>query len=495
MSRGFAAASLFVAVALLCAAPAGAAITGSAITSPTSPSFQLYDADAPNTIAASGTTTGGNPMTDLVNLRCYYNSGGVLTSKPVAVNVPLDAGGGFAVTNGDLHGIEARVCRLRAIPAGSSPADLTPFAGPVIATGHSDTSRVTSGPNTGAFYNFYTLGQQLTAADDFLSIGSCGLCAGYLYDSNFDNTTFTFWANDYYYLANNSGSATRSTVQVDGADAYFPRAAQQINQAATGFPQITEYTKSVSPSNGNLTVTDVEQLAKCPSATYPPDATSCASFIDTGVTVHRTISQEDDGHIVYITDVWASSDGTAHTLDLQPVNEQRFWKSTGDSANVAYKFPGEGSFSTHAVGDSVNFPSTAPGAIYINYSGAADGDPAHGQGAIVFDQPSSPAHFDRINTSNSEFHPQQSATIPAHGCYTNRFAYVQAFTSAEVNTEAATALSRFATPSSIPCPAKPADQVTPPAQTPTPPAHRKNCKKKKHKRATAAKKCKKKRRR
>src|SRR4029077_5404388 len=107
------------------------------------------------------------------------------------------------------------------------------------------------------------------------------------------------------------------------------------------------------------------------------------------------------GHLVFITDKYVSTDGLSHSVDLLPRNDQFF----GDSGpDIAYKFPGESSFSTHADDDTVSFPDSAPGAVYINVEGSADGATNTGQGAIVFNGPASPALFTSVDGDVLEFH-------------------------------------------------------------------------------------------
>ena len=110
-------AGLFAALFVLVVAPAAsAAITSSQITSPASPSYGIYDEESPNTIAVSGTTSGGNPATDKVNLDCFYGSSP--ENKVLAEEVSLNPDGSFSVPAANLKNIEDRVCRLRAVPDG-----------------------------------------------------------------------------------------------------------------------------------------------------------------------------------------------------------------------------------------------------------------------------------------------------------------------------------------------------------------------------------------
>src|SRR5262249_21241307 len=188
---------------------------------------------------------------------------------------------------------------------------------------------------------------------------------------------------------------------------------------------------SVDPATGNLTINESDQLVKCPDATYPPTSVSCPSFVSTGVRVDRTITQESDGHLVFITDSYVSTDAQPHTLDLLPQNDQYFGHS---GSNIEYKFPGEGSFSTHALDDTVAFPSTAPCAIYVKVQGAADGDMTKGQGALIFDRPASPATFNRVDSNVSDFYLHQSGTVTAGSSPSFSFAYAQDYLAANVAT-------------------------------------------------------------
>src|SRR5262249_37775125 len=91
--RFAAAAALAVALVfggLVVTPAAHAAITGSQITTPSNPSFFVADEDASTqTFGIAGTTTGGNPATNKVDVNCY--SGGSFVT--VAPNVPLNSDG------------------------------------------------------------------------------------------------------------------------------------------------------------------------------------------------------------------------------------------------------------------------------------------------------------------------------------------------------------------------------------------------------------------
>ena len=422
----------------LVAGPAArAAITASQITSPSNPSFFVADEDASSrTFAISGTATGGT-SDDLVDINCYFGDKHVSVKKNVAVG----AGGSFSVPSANLDGVLALTCRLLAVPAGTNPTDLTPFAGPVIGVGERDSTKVSGGANDGKIVDYYFDAQQQTGAFDYASLGACGLSNGYLYDSTFKNTTITFACNGALFAKDSPSSPTRSELQVDGANAYAPRAAAAISPGAAGLPALTE-TYTVDKATGDVTITETDPLVKCTSATYPPTSSTCATFAPTGVTDHRTIAQDHDGHISWFTDTFTSTDGKSHSVDLLWDNSQRFWGPSGNSAQVEYQFPGQDSFSTHVTGYTYAPPSPA-GAILVRMHDAADGDTSTGQGAIVYDRPVAEAKVTAVLNFASELTLHQTGTVPAAGSTRFRFAYVQDYRAALVGTRVDAARAAF----------------------------------------------------
>jgi hypothetical protein len=417
---------------------ARAAITASQITTPSNPSFFIADEDAasqPFTISV--TTTGGNPNTDKVDVRCYFGD----TSVKVKGSVSLNSNGSFSVPAADLNKLIDLACQLKAVPAGTTPADLTPFAGPVVGVGSRETSKVSGGANDGKAYDYALDAQQLTAAFDYASLGSCGLHNGFLYDSTYANTTITFACNGGLLRADSPLTPTRSELQIDGANAYAPTQAFFINPSAAGLPALTN-TYTVDKATGNVVIQETDPLVKCGSATYPPTAGSCATFVSTGVTDDRVITQDHDGHISWITDTFKSTDSKGHSVDLLWDSNQQFFGPFGDSSKLEYEFPGQASYSTHAAGDTVSLPAS-PGTIFIRMHGAADGDMATGQGAIVFDRPATAAKFTDVTTVDSEFTLNQAGSIPAGGSTRFLFAYVHDYQAALVATRATAATKLF----------------------------------------------------
>lgn len=416
---------------------AQAAITASQITTPSNPSFFVADEDASaQTFAISGTTTGGGAG-DRVDLRCYYAG----TSVKVKGNVALSSSGSFSVSAADLNKLLDLTCQLKAVPAGKNPADLTPYSGPVIGVGERETSKVSGGTNNGKAYDYALDAQQQTAAFDYASLGSCGLHNGFLYDPTYTNTTVTFACNAGLMSADTRSAPTRSELQIDGANAYAPTQAFFINSNGTGLPALTE-TYTVNKATGDVVIHETDPLVKCSSTTYPPTANSCATYVSTGVTDDRTITQDHDGHISWITDTFKSTDDKAHSLDLLWDDNEQFFGASGSSAQLEYEFPGESGYSIHATGDTVSLPPAA-GAILIRMHGAADGDLGTGQGAIVYDRPATAAKFTRVTTIDSEFTLHQTGKLSAGGATRFRFAFVQDYEAALVATRARAARALF----------------------------------------------------
>lgn len=423
---------------------ARAAITGSQITTPSDPSFFVADEDAATQFfAIAGTTSGGNPTTDTIAIRCYFGTKSVKVAGPV----PLNPDGSFAVLLANLNNVLNLTCRLRAVPAGTAPADLTPYAGPLIGVGERTTSRIKGGPNNKTAYDYVFDAQQKTGAFDYASLGTCGVDDGYLYDPTFANTTVTFACNAGLLGGESATKPTRSELQTDGANAYAPATAFAVNSAATGLPAVTT-TYTLDAATGDITIRESDPLVKCPSATYPPAAASCSSFAPTGVTDNRTISQDHDGRISWITDVFTSTDGKAHALDLLWDNSQRFWGPSGNSTQLEYELPGQNAFAKHVAGDAVALHG-APGRILVRMSGAADGAMSTGQGAIVFDRPASQAKFTYVQPTRSAFTLHQTGTVPAGGSTRFRFAYVQDYHAATVASLAQTARAAFLNPVTV----------------------------------------------
>jgi hypothetical protein len=412
--------------ALAFTAPAHAAITGSQVTKPTDPRFLVYNQNNPNTFVVEGTTSGGNPATDKVDVLCFYDSPAP-DHPAVAENVSLAGDGSFSVPAADLGAIQDRLCRLRAVPAGFVPANLTPFKGPVVG----GDSRWTKNDGLGHDFDFSVWAGQLHGNFFYTSLTANGLFAT-LIDASLFTAVFTYSDNAWlasYDDFDNIPSSTRSEVRIDGDDAYGPGSANGINNSAPGYPELT-YDLSIDPLTGKATIHESDELVRCPLPTYPPDATSCDRFRPTGVKDKRTIVQDHAGRLSRVTDVFKSTDGEPHDLSLLWQNSQRFIPP-GNSYNpttVRYRFPGQSQYFAHAYGDVVQLPQTHPASIFIKNRGARGG------GAIVYDRTAKDATFNVVDLQRSGFYLRQHAVIGPDDSVKFRFAYVQALNQTAVNT-------------------------------------------------------------
>ena len=164
-------------------------VTKSSITTPHDLAYPIYQYDKPNTLKVAGTATG--PSGSHVDLVCYYGSQSATIASNVAVNK-----GKFAVSNANLNAAYLETpCRLRAIPSGTTPGNLKPFAGPRLLVGSNRLYNVPSGVNSGKLFDFYSNFQQLGGGFDFQTLAACGVCDGYLSTPNFDLSTVTWWSN------------------------------------------------------------------------------------------------------------------------------------------------------------------------------------------------------------------------------------------------------------------------------------------------------------
>jgi hypothetical protein len=407
-------------------APAArAVVTESHITVPSAdPLYEVTDEDAPppRTVRVEGTTNSTQPLVDTVNIACFDLSGAY---SFVFQGAPLASDGSFSVDVPATY-LGSQLCKLRALPAGYVAGDPSAFSGPVTSIGRARTYVVEAGPDAGTPVDFFVLGQQLGAADDYGSLSECGLFDGYLYNADLEYTSETFACDDAYGLLEEPG-AHRSQIQVDGTDAYGTALAATIGEEAAGLPSLS-VSHVQDPRTGDLTIVESEPLVTCPGAATPP--ANCGAFAPSGVRDERTIEQSEGGRLVTITDRFASTDGAAHTLDLLP--QQGFVLGAFPAGEVAYRFPGQDAFATHAVGETVALPATGPAIVYARSLGAADGDPSTGQGAIVYERPSPTAHFDTVYPEGSFFYLHQTVAVPATGVATVRAAYVQGTTAGEV---------------------------------------------------------------
>jgi hypothetical protein len=446
------------AVVFAFAAPtAGAAVTQTNITTPANHAVIVNnDVTGEPQVTVTGTAPGASDG-ETINIICTEpaetnpSNPPTLNSSPVAIH-----NHGFTYT-GSFRPIEDHTCVLRAVPTGTTPANLTPFTGPQIAVDENDAGNVGSvedeaivgGPNEGALFDYYFYGAQFQGADDYLSISSCGLCDSYAINP----TTSAlggdlFFANAELYYRNDAG--TRSEIQIDGNNAFASDAAQGLiprtnpttyngSEDYSNFPSLSVNT-TVNPLTGDVSIEEAGSFSHCVGGNpFDGNAThaNCSSFEPTGVGYTRHIVQNEDGALVSIYDTFTSTDGAPHQLDLL------YFQSVdgSGSGSPAYSFPWISSaFETPAANASIT-PPPGPASILVKEkAGQADGDEELDQGAITMSAPPSGIEFGAHPT---EFELHYTRTVPAGGSVSIGQSFATAFALANVESLARQAKSDF----------------------------------------------------
>lgn len=433
---------LVVLVSLVVVSGAQAAVTSSSITSPSDPFFALDQGQTQN-VTISGTSNGGS--SDSVDILCYHDNGSTGTvDSTVASNVPVGSSGAFSASV-SLSSLDGDTCHLRAVPSGTSPTTgLSSYSGPRILVGYLQKYTTI----TGALYDYYLYAPQMAAADDYDSFGGCGLGDSHLFDPSvfgqIDSRGFycTDWTDN-----PTESNTSRAAVLVDGHPAYPPDLANSINQHGVGSEAMTINSITQDASNGNLTIVETEPLVRCLGDPYPANNSNCPVFQASGVQLKRTITQNDDGHMVYIRDAYSSTDGATHSVNLLTENDQNFTDSSSSGQNVQYEFPGQTSFSSYPRYATVSVPSGAPASILIQDGSTPDGSTSGVRGAITYAQsPSAPFAFGYQGTCCSDFDAPNSVSVPASGTANIGYAYSSEFTMAAAQHDALVAQDAFQNP-------------------------------------------------
>jgi hypothetical protein len=453
----------FALVLLAVAAPVASASAAQAtqITTPTGLSYPFIQEGG--RIPIAGTAT-GLAVPDL-EIRCYYGAEPG-SYRVVASKVPV-ADDAFSVEASTFE-LPNALCQLRAVPE-TSPVPTKPalppgederFEGPLVVASEFV-------PETS---NYYAASSTLTGT---FFLGGYAL-ESFLYSaSGHDNPQLFYGAAN---LSASVADETRSSVEVDGYDAYLPKAAREVEEdfkkeaerknnelftPPAGKPAVA-VEDHFDEATRQMTIEERDPVVKCwpEPATYPPTPTSCTSFVATGVEVQRTWQTSDEDHVAALTETWSSSDGAAHTVSVRYFDEMASAKGGG-----AYEFPGEASFAPTREGEVTTLPAGPRAILYKTAEKLTEiGDDEHPQGAIVYDTAPSEAiqitSGSRNGTYNS-FEAPYLLTIPASGSSAPvRMTFIQAFALTEVDALVAPAIAGY----------EPSPPSSPPAMPATPSA-------------------------
>jgi hypothetical protein len=448
LRRWLPALALLVASAAL-AAPASAATTRSAITSVGDPagalSFGAFNNDLTdppynpaNQVTISGTSddTAGDQLT----IYCVYtNSSGNRNWSwigTVATGDGLDASGNFSKSFSKNQFNHSRACRLAALPSSASASwyDQATFSGPAVGIGWTQTWLDTSGTGGASRTpDYYASSPQLKGYFRYYAIGDCGIgWSKPFVGSGFRETSDGMWSCASYVGASDY-TGSRSAMRVDGIDAYsaasaptsVPNGSGPGSVSIYGAPGIT-YSYSVDPASGNVVISENQDLVKCQpasgqSAGYPANSNNCASLVATGVRLSRTITQDHEGRLATFADAYSSTDGPAHSLDVE------YHNGTSLSSSYAeWKFPGQ-SYMGYGQSDTVTLPSSSTGTIYVHDTRYAEG-PREPTGSISYATLPDRAVFGNAGRLVLQYR----RTVPAAGAVTITQAYGQAGTQADI---------------------------------------------------------------
>jgi hypothetical protein len=424
---------------LVLAAPAHAAITASTITAPGNGSELFFNGDSgAGSVTVRGTVTGATAASkgDLV---CYTVSDTKLTKIASGVDVST---GAFAI-NASLSPIAGFACRLAMIPAGTSKTGSAAavFGGPAISV-----SDQFSHSSSGSLFGYYILVGTLPWSFAFQSLGDCPVTTSFATDPSTLGSFSLFAGNACLPKSSGVGPAagTRSSLQVDGQNAYPPAAISSLSTQA-GFQPLS-YGALFNPAHDTVAINEIDTPTVCdPPATFPPTTATCPSLHDSGIQVQQSTRLLPGGQVARVTQRFSSVDGRSHAIDLlfsQAVQAP----SSGESPG--FVFPGQSSFATHNQPDSFAAFPGGPGSVIAigNASGflPATSNPI---GAITYNVP--PASLDFTSAKGAQtatFLMHYAATIPAGGSTVYDWSFSQASSSPALATLEAIERDRFGLP-------------------------------------------------
>lgn len=421
---------LAILVAALFALPAsaGAAVSATHVTTPFDGAILAANFTASGTAMAAGTG-------DNVDLLCTAGTGPTAPYLIAARNVPVDVSGRFAValTPADLYDRSVAdpppaACFLRAVPSGTVPGDLTPFAAAKVAP-----VRVTTA--SGAFD---VRAASFAGAAVLDPVGGCAVCGTYVSDPATLRESSPVFSRALA-LGTSDGSAaasahTRSEIRIDSHDAYTP---------APLTPGSVSFSSSVNAETGAVTVHESESVFRCSGRPYLLTE-GCGTATPAGVRLVRTIVTGARGRTVRVSDSWESTDGHSHQVEL--LYDQLIANDTiGETAG--YRFPGETALHTHAGGEVVGKPPARPGTIFVKSRfSAPDGSESYPPGALTYDTPYDRAQFIDDGPLQSDFVLHYTRTVARNHPFRLRHQLSAAFAMADVAKLAHPAEDLFAAP-------------------------------------------------
>lgn len=435
------------AAAVLSLAGPALASAASAVTSPADGSAYAYGETAPPEITVSGTASGPVDLRCAVKVGPTWSFGTLLTGGD---NVPV-TGGTFTASPVVLPTEDAALCRLVAVPHGTTPTDLTGLSGPSLRllivrnTGSQTDSH--GGANDGTPFNHYTTAGGTVADTGYTAAGSTGIDSMSLLSSDPGELGRIFDDADRIPELDPSGptglgqNGPLAGILVDGVNAFTGPTWERAIASSLGlvnyqpFPSVGVTINPVLGPGDQFVEVENDVVVSCRGSDpmwYLPQSTTCSGLVDSGVRLTVSTFVSPAGNAVIRIWRLASTNGRAHDVKL--------WIAHAAAANGvlsrAWKLPGDAGYATRSGGDAPVAAGGAPWIARFNSGGAADGDASQGVGAVGASAVPSALRF----TSASELDAKYPLSVPAVGDAELRFVYVGAATQARLESDLAAAL-------------------------------------------------------
>jgi hypothetical protein len=387
--------------------------TFSRVTSPAKTLTYRYAIGKTNSIHVSGRTSLDVTQVDIDCITYVFDQEPDV--ETLASAVPVSSGAFSA--EGTFSSNPEVQCRLAAVPDGVDPRTdyIGSFTGPII---YLDAFGVVR--HSGRVYSYTGFAEQGDGTGVVIDAGTCGtellitvqapqMLAGPI----MINCFFALSSGNF----GPAGSPNRSTIQIDGHNAYLPSGVEQllINDLALPVTQSTLTVTHSIASNGNVTFTESALLMRCSAGNaYPPTITSCPHLVSTGVRYQRISTFGRDGHQMKVRDTFTSTNHHAHSasLDYQAssANQTAGASATG---NIGYLFPRHGSsFLAGSPGKTITGLGPKAGTVLIRsdlHALSTDGEADTTAG--TWSRPPSKVFFDTENPD--EFQMQYALHITA----------------------------------------------------------------------------------
>jgi len=427
-------------VALAFAAPAGAAISASTISSPGNGAELFFDGDSGSgSVTVRGSVTGASPG-DKGDLRCYT----VSDTRSFRIASGIDVSSGSFAASGSLQPIAGFACRLALVPAGTAPTGnaAAAFAGPAISV-----SDQFSHSSSGNLDGYFVLSGTLPWSFAFQSVGECPINSSFATNPSTLGSFSLFVGNSCLTQSSGSGAAanTRSGLVIDGLNAYTPGAIKNLTSIA-GFEPLA-YTATYNANHDTVTIAETDSAMICdPPATFPPTPTTCPGLHDSGIQIQQTTTLLPGGQVARVTQRLTSVDGKSHAIDAlfsQSVAGQASDETPG------FQFPTQSSFATHGAPYSFATFPPGPGSIIAisNNNGflPATSNPI---GAITYSRPPISADFvSGTGAQTATFLMHYVDTVPPGGSVVYDISYEQAASSGSLAQLEQIERDRFGIPS------------------------------------------------